>query len=197
MQRIRRSPALKRRRLFACATAFVPVAVAACSPGANLPALPDYNGRVYRLGGGDQVRIITFNVDQLSQTFRVNDSGNLALPLLGSVHAAGLTTGELGTRIARELQRKSFVRDASVSVEVAEYRPVFVLGEVNKPGQYPYLPGMTALTAVAVAGGFTYRAVQDYAEVVRSSGDTAMIGKVSPESFIAPGDVVKVLEQRF
>lgn len=197
MQRISRSLALDRRRLFACATALVPAAIVACSPGANLPPLPDYNSQVYRLGGGDQVRIITFNVDQLSQTFRVNDSGNLALPLLGSVRATGRTTGELGTLIARELQRKNMVRDASVSVEVTEYRPVFILGEVNKPGQYPYLLGMTLLTAVAVAGGFTYRAVQDYAEVVRSNGDTAVIGKASPESFIAPGDVVKILEQRF
>ena len=60
------------------------------------------------------------------------------------------------------------LRKPSVSVEVATYRPIYVLGEVNKPGQYPYQPGMTVVSAAAVAGGFTYRAVEDYASVVRT-----------------------------
>jgi polysaccharide export outer membrane protein len=185
------------RKLLACLIAFALVGIAACSPGANLPPLPDYHGEVYRLGNQDQVRIITYSVDQLSNTFRVNDSGELALPLVGSVKAAGLTTDELARRIVSELKRKQLMTDPSVAVEVTEYQPIFILGEVNKPGQYPYLPGMTMLTAVAVAGGFTYRAVQDYAEVVRTTETAAAIGKVNPQAFIAPGDVIKILEQRF
>ena len=77
------------------------------------------------------------------------------------------------------------------------YRPVFVLGEVAKPGQYPYQPGMTMLTGIAIAGGFTYRAFQDYAMVVRTLDNTSREGRVLPQSFIAPGDVIRVYERRF
>ncbi len=82
-------------------------------------------------------------------------------------------------------------------MEVIAYRPIFVLGEVSKPGQYPYQPGMTFLTAVAIAGGFTYRAVQDYGTVVRTLNGTASTGRVTQSSFLAPGDVVQVLERNF
>ena len=171
--------------------------VASCSPGSDLLQVPDYTAQRYRLGGGDQIRIITFGEDQLTGEFRVDDQGEVALPLLGSVHAAGLTTQDLDKTISETLRNKKLVRDASVSVEVVAYRPIFVLGEVAKPGQYPYQPGMTMLTTVAVAGGFTYRAVQDYASVVRTLDNTALEGKIVPSSFIAPGDVIKVFQRRF
>lgn len=77
------------------------------------------------------------------------------------------------------------------------YRPVFVLGEVNKPGEFPWQPGMTVVTAVAVAGGFTYRAISDYASVVRTVGVTAVEGKVWRQSYLQPGDVVTIFERRF
>ena len=123
--------------------------------------------------------------------------GRIALPLLGGVKAAGLTPEELDGVIANGLKQRKLLRDPSVSVEVVAYRPVFVLGEVSKPGQYPYLPGMTMQTTVAVAGGYTYRAVQDYASVVRTTDNTAVEGLVTPRSFVAPGDVIKVFERRF
>lgn len=171
--------------------------LAGCAPGSDLAPMPDYHPAAYHLGSGDVVRLITFGEDQLTGEFRVDDQGRIALPLLGSVPAAGLTAADLGQRVAQELQNRKLIRDASVSVEVAAYRPVFVLGEVSRPGQYPYQPGMTMLTTVAVAGGFTYRAVRDYAEVVRTNGDQATTGKIFPESFIAPGDVVQVYERHF
>jgi polysaccharide export outer membrane protein len=170
---------------------------AGCTPGANLPPMADYRAESYRLGGGDRIRIITFGEEQLTGEFNVDDQGNIALPLLGSVKAGGLTPSELDGRISQGLQQKKLLRDPSVAVEVLAYRPVFVLGEVAKPGQYPYQPGMTMLTAVAIAGGFTYRGVQDYASVVRTTGGTPTDGKVLPRSLIAPGDVINVFERRF
>lgn len=171
--------------------------VAGCTPGAELAPLPDYGVQEYRLGGGDQIRIITFGEDQLTGEFRVDDTGRIALPLIGSVQAAGLTPEQLNKRIADELKNRKLLRNPSVVVEVLAYRPIYVLGEVAKPGQYPYQPGMTMLTTIAVAGGFTYRGVQDYASVVRTKDNKAEEGKVTPRSFIAPGDVVKVFERRF
>jgi polysaccharide export outer membrane protein len=170
---------------------------AGCTPGADLAPIAAYHNDAYRLGAGDQIRIITFGEEQLTGEFRVDDRGNIALPLLGVVHAGGMTPEQLDTTIAAELKSRKLLREPSVAVEVIAYRPIFVLGEVAKPGQYAFQPGMTMLTTVAVAGGFTYRGVQDYASVVRTTDNQAVAGKVTPVSFIAPGDVVNIYERRF
>jgi len=166
-------------------------------PGSALPPLPAASPAAYSLGPGDQVRIITYGEETLTGEFRVNDSGNVALPLVGAVHAAGLTSGELEASVGAALQRANLVRAPSVAVEVIAYRPIYVLGEVNKPGQYPYQPGMTVVTAVAVGGGFTYRAVEDYAAIVRTIGDKAIEAKAGRQSYVQPGDVITVFERRF
>ncbi len=166
-------------------------------PGSNLPLLADPGPASYSLGAGDQVRIIVFGEDNLTGEFRVNDSGNIALPLVGSVHAAGLNSSGLETAVGAVLRRDNLVRNPSVAVEVIAYRPIYVLGEVNKPGQYAYQPGMTVVTAVAVAGGFTYRAVEAYASVVRTADGKAVEGRASRQSFVQPGDVITVFERRF
>jgi polysaccharide export outer membrane protein len=170
---------------------------AGCAPGVDTPPLAAYTSDGYKLGSGDELRIITFGEDQLTGEFSVDDQGRIDLPLLGNVQAAGLTPQELGKRIAGGLNKTGVTRDASVAVQVLAYRPIFVLGEVAKPGQYAYQPGMTMLTAVAVAGGFTYRGVQDYADDVRSQNGQASEGNVTPDSFLAPGDVIKVYQRRF
>lgn len=169
----------------------------ACAPGADLPPLPDNGQAAYTLGSGDKLRIITFGSEQLTGEFQINDAGNLALPLVGSIPAAGDTTDQLQHRIATELRQKNLFKDPNVSVEVATYRPIFILGEVNKPGSYPYMPGMTVLSAVSTAGGFTYRANSDFASIVRTKEGHATEGKVSRQSFVTPGDVITIFERRF
>ena len=175
----------------------VALVLAACAPGAGLPALPDAPSAEFHLGAGDQIRVITFGEDTLTGEFRVSDSGLIAIPLLGPVRAAGLTPAQLGSEIGSQLRAKNLFKNPSVSVEVLAYRPIFVLGEVNKPGQYPFQPGMTLLTAVAVGGGFTYRAVEDYASIVRTTGDKPIEGKVARQTLVQPGDVVTIFERRF
>ncbi len=188
-----RASLIRRAALLACVLA----PLAACAPGSDLPVMPPTQNASYLLGSGDQIRIITFGEDQLTGQFRVDDAGNIAVPLIGEVHAAGLTPAGLQSRIAGELTSRKLLQNPSVSVEVLAYRPIFVLGEVARPGSYPYQPGMTMLTAVAVAGGFTYRAFEDYAEDVRTVGGKATTGKIMPDSFVAPGDVVNVYERHF
>ena len=167
------------------------------TPGDDLPPVPTAQNEDYRLGAGDQVRIITFSDEQLTGEFRVNDSGNIALPLVGPVHAEGLTTNQLEGRVAQALKQKNLYRDPSVAVEVISYRPVFVLGEVNKPGQFPYQPGMSVLTAVAIAGGFTYRAVDDMAGVVRTVDGKPEEFRAERQTLLRPGDVVTIYERHF
>jgi polysaccharide export outer membrane protein len=171
--------------------------LAGCQPGADLQPMPDYAPAGYHLGGGDQIRIITFGSEQLSGQFKVDDQGNVAMPLVGNVSAAGLTPSAFAAKLSRDLKSENYLKNPSVSVEVLAYRPIFVLGEVNKPGQYPFSPGMTMLTAVAVAGGFTYRAVETYASDVRTQNGRVITGKITPESFLAPGDVIKIYERHF
>lgn len=187
---------MPRLRTLPLAFALTAALLAGCAPGHGLPRLPPAAAG-YRLGAGDQVRIITVGDDALTGEFRVGDGGRLALPMLGNVPAAGLSPPALETAIARALVRAGLERDPSVSVEVTGYRPVFVLGEVNKPGQFPYQPGMTVLAAVALAGGFTYRAVEDYAAVVRTEGGHAVEGRAQRQTALVPGDVVTVFERRF
>ena len=169
----------------------------ACTAGRNLPPLPPLASSSYKLGPGDQIRLITFGEDALSEIFRVNDTGNIALPLLGAVQTQGLTTDELGSRIAGLLKSRNLMRNPSVSVEVTEYRPAYVLGEVNKPGQFFYQPGMSVLSAIAVAGGFTYRAVDDVMAVTRVIDGKPVQGNASPTTPIAPGDIITVYERYF
>ena len=189
---------LYRRGLLAISLLVSVSGLPACStPGADLPPIPSADSSTYRLGAGDQVRIITFSDEQLTGEFRVNDGGTIALPLLGSVKAAGMTTSQLEGQIASELRRRNLYKDPSVSVEVIAYRPFFVLGEVTRPGQYPYQPGMTVVTAVAVAGGFTYRAVEDRASIVRTIDGKAVEGSAERETFVRPGDVITIYERRF
>jgi polysaccharide export outer membrane protein len=170
-----------------------------CAPGSGLTPVAEYNGNIYHLGVGDQVRVITYGETQLSQEFRIGDGGNIAMPLLGGVRAEGLTSNQLSDNIAAQLKQRNLLRNPSVAVEVVEYRPISVLGEVAKPGQYPYQPGMTMLTAVAAAGGFTYRAVENYGYVVRlnDANTTPVIGKILPQNYVKPGDVVKIYERYF
>jgi polysaccharide export outer membrane protein len=95
------------------------------------------------------------------------------------------------------LRRGELVRKASVAVEVIGYRSIYVLGEVNKPGQYAYQPGLTVLSAVALAGGFTYRAIDGYVAIVRATEGKAVEGRAKPQALVRPGDVIKVFERRF
>jgi polysaccharide export outer membrane protein len=173
------------------------ILLSGCSPGSDLDPLPSVSGGEYRLGPGDMVRIITYGEDPLTGEFRVSDQGAIALPLAGAVKAAGRTPRELETAVGVALKKGDMLKKPSVSVEVSTYRPIYVLGEVNKPGQYPYQPGMTVVSAAAVAGGFTYRAVEDYASVVRTTGSDSVEGKASRQALVQPGDVITVFERRF
>jgi polysaccharide biosynthesis/export protein len=138
----------------------VPVAVLpAPAPGGDLP---------YTLDAGDRLRITVFGQDGLSNTYIVDVTGKITMPLIGPVSARGCTTTQLARVIADRL-RNGFVREPHVAIEVEAYRPFFILGEVIAPGQYPYVPNMTVETAVAIAGGFTPRAFRYDVQVSRSS----------------------------
>jgi polysaccharide export outer membrane protein len=150
----------------------------------------------YRLGSGDALRVIVFGEEQLSGEFRVDGSGKVAMPLIGEVNAKNRTTRELEDEIAKRLSQ-GYVRDAKVNVEVMNHRPFFILGEVRNPGQYQFVNGMTALSAVAMAGGYTYRAKEDYVLVTRGNDPEKEVRRAPITTPIMPDDVVRVPERYF
>lgn len=187
-----------RRRSCLLGAAALALMLSACAPGANLPLLQSEGvEKGYRLSTGDQVRVITFGEQNLSGDFSIDDSGYISLPLLGPVRADGLDTHTLAANITDALRSHKLLADPSVVVEIVKYRPVFVLGEVQHAGPFPYQAHMTFLSAVALAGGFTPRAVKSRAEVVRSGPDGTVEGRLEPLSKVEPGDVITVLERNF
>lgn len=151
----------------------------------------------YRLGAGDKVRVIVYEQEKLSGEYAVDASGRIAMPLIEPVGASGLTTDELAEAIA-DVLRQSLIRDPSIAVEVVAFRPFFILGEVRNPGQYPYVHGMSVTTAVAIAGGFTYRANKKSVEVTRLDARGAPVKTRAPiEAPLHPGDTVRVRERHF
>jgi polysaccharide export outer membrane protein len=151
----------------------------------------------YRLGPGDVLNIRIYDQPQLSGSYQVDDSGFINMPLLGSVQASGQSTDALERGITTNLQKNGLILHPAVGAEISTYRPFYILGEVNTPGQYPFRPGMTALTAISIAGGFTYRGCQDYVGVTRSTGGTAAQYRAPTSALVQPGDVITVFERRF
>lgn len=154
------------------------------------------NLQQYTLGTGDKVRIVVFGHEDLSGQFEIDSAGRVSLPLIKDVAAAGLTTAELADSITSRLQ-PDYLKNPRVNVEVINYRPFYIIGEVANPGSYPYVNDMTVLTAVAVAGGFTYRASKDKIFLVRETELDKERLKVTPETLLQPGDLVEVKERFF
>jgi polysaccharide export outer membrane protein len=150
----------------------------------------------YTLDSGDRLRIVVFGQDGLTNSYLVDASGHIAMPLIGSVMAKGETTDQLSGRIAEKL-RDGFIREPHVAVEVEAYRPFFILGEVTAPGQYPYVANMTAETAVAIAGGFAPRAVRQSVVVIRNINGQQMRMTVPLGYPLRPGDTINVQERWF
>jgi polysaccharide biosynthesis/export protein len=158
------------------------------APGGDLP---------YTLDSGDRLRVVVFGQEGLTNTYIVDVSGKIAMPLIGAVLVRGCTTTQLARLIADKLKNGGFVREPHVAIEVEAYRPFFILGEVIAPGQYPYVPNMTVETAVAIAGGFTPRAYRWDADVSRSQSGVTSRQKVPLIAPVRPGDTVTIGERWF
>jgi len=150
----------------------------------------------YTLGSGDKVRVITYGEQDLTGEFNVNGLGDVSLPLIGTIHAGGLTLAEFTAKITAALSDGYFL-NPRVSVEVLNFRPYYILGEVNKPGEYPFTSGLTVINAAATAGGYTYRA-NTHQIFLRGEHDLKehkepMTGTL----LVHPGDTIRIPERFF
>ncbi len=131
----------------------------------------------YRLGTGDTVRVTVFGETDLSGTFEIDSQGYVRLPLIGQIAAAGLSTYGLESRITDSLISGKYLLNPRVNVEVTTYRPFYIVGEISKPGEYPYVNAMTTQNAIALAGGFTDRAVESVGLYPPSGRDEGARGR--------------------
>ena len=161
----------------------------------TVEAAPDV-GETYLLDAGDRVRVFVYGQPNLTRTYPVDGAGFISMPLIGSVKARGLTTYDLGANIT-SLLGIDYVRDPQVAVEVVNYRPVFVIGEVRNAGQFGFQPGMTVETAVAVAGGYGPRADQRSFVITRTIDGIPAEIEASPFERVRPGDTIRVTERFF
>ena len=177
------------------------VGLCLCSCASSNKAIPQTpllsaDEAAYSLGPGDKLRVITFGETDLTGEFVVNESGRVSLPLIGSIQASGLTLNQFSSSVEKALAN-GYIRQPHVSVEVLNYRPFYILGEVSKPGEYPFISGLTVTNAVATAGGFTYRA-NVHRLFLRGQRDTREHPvPLTGTTLVHPGDTIRIPERLF
>jgi protein involved in polysaccharide export with SLBB domain len=190
------------QRLFSLVTAVLGVVIALMlAPALASAAEPDAVAVVraipeYHLGSGDKIRVITFGEEALTGEFSIGGSGMVSLPLIGEVRAAGLSVSEFQGQVEAKL-KEGYLKEPRVSVEVLNYRPFYILGEVEKPGTYPYTNGLTVLNAVATAEGFTYRANTKRVFIKRAGDGGEQEFPLTSSILVAPGDTIRIGERFF
>jgi polysaccharide export outer membrane protein len=172
-------------------------AAALCASPAGGAAHAAETAGVYKLGSGDKVRVITYGEDFLTGEFYVSSAGKVSLPLVGEQQASGLTTSELASEIVSALVGGGYIKDPRVSVEVLNFRPFYILGEVNKAGAYPFEDDMTVLNAVATANGFTYRANEHRVWIKHAGEAEEHEIALTPDLRVKPGDTIRVKGRMF
>jgi polysaccharide export outer membrane protein len=150
----------------------------------------------YTLDSGDKLRIVVFGQDGLTNSYGVDAAGSITMPLIGAVRARGLSVAELSVAIEARL-RQGYIREPHVAAEIEAYRPFFILGEVSFPGQYPYVANMTVETAVAIAGGFSPRALRTQVDLSRAVRGQTVRSTVPVTTPVRPGDTINVSERWF
>ncbi|HZW26314.1 MAG TPA: polysaccharide biosynthesis/export family protein [Gallionella sp.] len=151
----------------------------------------------YRLGSGDIISITVFEEKELSlEKIKLSDAGSISYPLLGEIKVKGLTVSELQQKVISGL-KGTYLINPLVTVSVDQYRDVFVNGQVHKPGNYPYQPGLTVRKAVSIAGGFKDRANKDTVSIIHEHQDKPAAVKGEPGTLVEPGDTITVEESFF
>ena len=172
-----------------------PAVYVAPMPG-PMVAQPVAYDSAYQLDAGDKLRVVVYGQEGLTNTYAIDAAGSITMPLIGAVPARGRTPAGLAAAITAKL-RNGYIRDPSVAVEIKSYRPFFILGEVQAPGQYPYVPNMTVESAVAIAGGFTPRAKRNMVTVTHTDAGGSGRYMVPMGTSLGPGDTVFVGERWF
>lgn len=162
----------------------------------TLPLPPSDSFSNYELAPGDRIKVEVFNHVDLSGEYTLDDQGRFSMPLIGTVDANGLNPLKLEDLLVSML-KPDYLVNPRVFVQVMNSRLYYLIGEVAGKGAFPYKSGMTYLTAIANAGGYTYRAKQDFVFVIRGDDPDQNELKLSVEEKVQPGDIIRVAERLF
>ena len=173
-----------------------PTAALSAAPTASTTGAPDLASNDYKLGSGDRIWVLVFGESNLSGEFEVGAAGTIDMPLIGSVPAMGVTVGQLQSDVTTRL-RNGYLNDPKVSVQVLNYRPFFITGEVQKTGEFPYKAGLTVQDAIGVAGGYTYRANTGRVYIRRAGAAQEVSVDLTQRINVNPGDSIRVPERFF
>ena len=192
-------------RLPAAGLAFSIFSLAACNATDTLgPASPEEQQALIQraraaapvLQPGEKVKVTVFGEDRLSGDYEVDPAGNLSLPLAGTLRAAGLDKRQLEQRLTAAF-RGEYLRDPKVTVDVADFRPFYILGEIAKPGEYPFKGGLDVMSAIALAGGSTYRGSRSLVMIKHADESQFREYPLSPAIPVLPGDLIRLPERYF
>ncbi len=184
------------RLLTIAITVLMSANLTACTISPTISETKLVQNNEYRLGTGDNLRLIVFGHETLSGEFNVGTNGEVSFPLILNTKVSGLTTTELEALITEKLTPE-YLLNPKVSIEVLNYRDVYILGEVRTPGKYPFIPNMTVKQAVAIAGGYTYRANEKSAELTRQSQDIITTKTVDTLTMLSPADTLTIKRKWF
>jgi protein involved in polysaccharide export with SLBB domain len=149
-----------------------------------------------RIQAGEKIRLTVYGEASLSGDYQIDPSGFVSLPLAGTVKAEGLTQSELERELAKKF-RSEYLRNPKVTVSVVEFRPFYILGEIQKPGAYPYSSGLNVLRAIAVAGGTTYRGSKSTVEIQHAGESEMREYSLAPSIPVLPGDIIRIPQRYF
>lgn len=151
----------------------------------------------YKLAAGDVLRITVFGEPDLSiKKVQLNDAGTFSYPFLGEIDAKGLTPNQVEKKIVAGL-KQGYLNDPKVSISQIEYRPFYINGEVQKPGSYPFVPGLTLEKAIALGGGLTERASMKRVTILRGDGGSVDEDNITKTTVISPGDTISIAQGFF
>jgi protein involved in polysaccharide export with SLBB domain len=172
-------------------------AVAMCVLGLIAGARSPVQAADYKLGAGDKVRVVVLADPEFSGEYEVDASGNMSVRMIGRISVLGMTLAQLEAELVQRYSSGGYLRNPKLSVELLSARPFFVLGEVLKPGSYPYVAGLTVAQAVAIAGGYTRRASTSRIKIKRFGSPAGNEDSATEDSVVNPGDILRVPERFF
>lgn len=168
-----------------------------CASSGSLQELAVPSGDAgYALGAGDKLRVTVYGEEKLSGEYIVDGSGAIAFPLIGAVQAKGLTAPTLAQNLGAALSN-GYLDNPSIAIDILNFRPYYILGEVNTPGEYPFVENLTVFSAVAKSAGFTYRADEKRIFIRHKGGEAEILYRLDGTTPVRPGDTIRVLERRF
>jgi polysaccharide export outer membrane protein len=175
------------------------VGLSFCDLGAASALAQDGSSALdYHLGSGDKLRITFFgkHVEDLSGEYEVNGAGLVPMPLVGNLRLGGASLAEAEKTI-KDAYQPDYVLNPRISIQVLNYRPFYIMGQVNSPGSYSYVNGITVLEAVVIAGGFSKRAKESRMTIIRGTDTTREKQDATPDTVVLPGDVIEVPQRYF